>query len=180
MQKYHTHSKASIAEVFEAIAAQIPPNIKNGGTTKINGQIVGVSSVRLRTFHKTGAACHACGLEATHFELNRDSGGEARNAHYHLNLWGVNADGYPVLFTHDHKLARSLGGADNLTNTETMCSPCNAKKGKLEQKEALRLSKLEEAANPEAFAAKLKAKNAKKARAKARKAQRLLDTVTCL
>jgi hypothetical protein len=89
----------------------------------------------------TGTVCHACGLEATHFELNRDIGGEARNSPYHLNLWGVNANGHPVLFTHDHKLARSLGGKDNLTNTETMCGPCNWAKGKAEQAEAARRKK---------------------------------------
>jgi hypothetical protein len=37
-----------------------------------------------------------------------------------------------VLFTHDHTLARGLGGADAIENTTTMCSPCNQKKSRLE------------------------------------------------
>ncbi len=60
----------------------------------------------------------------------------------HANLYGVDREGNEVLFTHDHKLARSLGGADNLNNTQVMCSPCNTKKsiveqGRLEKKKQL-------------------------------------------
>lgn len=60
---------------------------------------------------------------------------------WHLNLYGVRED-EDVLFTHDHKLARALGGADNLSNAQLMCSPCNGKKSKGETKEVLRLRKL--------------------------------------
>lgn len=55
----------------------------------------------------------------------------AKDGGYHLNLWGVK-DGEEVLFTHDHVLARGLGGKDNLDNTQTMCCYCNWEKGDLE------------------------------------------------
>jgi hypothetical protein len=138
MQKYFIHSESSIEEVFAHIKNFIETD---NGRANINGTSVGVSSLRLQTFYHTGTVCHACGLKATHFELNRDKGAEARNAPYHLNLWGINEAGDKVLFTHDHKLARSLGGKDDLTNTETMCGPCNWAKGTPERAEADRRRK---------------------------------------
>ncbi|MNE07882.1 hypothetical protein D3C80_1005220 [compost metagenome] len=35
-----------------------------------------------------------------------------------------------MLFTHDHTLARSLGGTDDASNTTTMCAKCNFLKSK--------------------------------------------------
>jgi hypothetical protein len=58
-----------------------------------------------------------------------------------MNLYGMK-DGNEVLFTHDHILARGLGGADDLTNSQTMCSPCNGNKSKAEGKEANRRRRL--------------------------------------
>lgn len=131
MQHYDVHSKVSIEEVFTHINRHL-----NGkrALANVNGMLVKVNSMRLLTFHKTGTVCHACGLQATHFELNRDSGATARDDRWHLNLWGEK-DGEPVLFTQDHKIARALGGTNNISNTETMCSPCNRSKGFEEKKE---------------------------------------------
>lgn len=95
-----------------------------GATVKI-----AYSSLRLRTFAVKGTRCAACDLEASHFAIEKSRG---VNENYHINLWGIK-DGREVLFTHDHILARSLGGADNMANSQPMCSPCNGKKSKLEQ-----------------------------------------------
>jgi hypothetical protein len=102
--------------------------------TEFNGLQVKLGSLRLRTFNKSGICCVECGLEATHFALEKNP----MDVNYHLNLWGFNEDGKEILFTHDHILARSLGGADNLSNTQTMCSVCNFAKGREEQAELLR------------------------------------------
>lgn len=59
----------------------------------------------------------------------------------HFNLWAVDPDGTEVLMTHDHKLARALGGKNALENTQTMCSPCNGNKAVAESKEDLRRHK---------------------------------------
>jgi hypothetical protein len=90
------------------------------------------NGLRLFTFKAKGLTCVGCGLTATFFAVERapqkDPGSQAC---YHLNLYaGVN--GQDVLFTHDHILARGLGGKDVLANTQTMCEPCNAEKAKQE------------------------------------------------
>jgi hypothetical protein len=107
-----------------------------------SGIWVGVSSRRMRTFARAGLSakgmkCVCCDLEATFFAVEQSPGQDS----WHLNLYGVR-DGEEILFTHDHIKARALGGADDLTNTQIMCSPCNGKKSKGETKEVLRLRKL--------------------------------------
>ena len=95
-----------------------------------HGFLVGVSSLRMKTFEHDGLVCRACGLEAIFFAV--EDFHNAKVPQPHLNLYGRRDDGEDVLFTHDHKLARALGGADNLSNVQTMCSPCNNKKGRSE------------------------------------------------
>lgn len=94
------------------------PDIKS---VVLLGRKVNVTSLRLQTFAKS-CTCSECGLEATHFAVET-------NSNWHLNLW---ADRGPekkeMLFTHDHTLARSLGGADDETNVTTMCAKCNHQK----------------------------------------------------
>lgn len=135
MQAYLRHSSASIPEVLSLIGSASGDK----ALATVNGMPVKVSSLRLRTFLKTGTKCHSCGLEATHFELNKDVCAP-ESQRWHLNLWGER-NGEPELFTHDHKVARSLGGVDNLTNTETMCYNCNNSKGIEEQRLSRALKK---------------------------------------
>ena len=87
--------------------------------------------MRLRTFFVHGTKCSACGLEASHYAVER-AVHETGDFPYHLNLWGFDANGNEVLFTHDHTLARSAGGKDAVSNTTTMCSPCNTAKSLIE------------------------------------------------
>lgn len=95
-----------------------------------HGHPVGVTSLRMKTFQHDGLVCRGCGLTASYFAV--EDFHNARHPQPHLNLYGINADGAEVLFTHDHKLARGLGGADNLSNVQTMCFPCNNKKSRTE------------------------------------------------
>lgn len=95
---------------------------------------VHLTSLRLLTFYKDGTTCSCCGLKASYFAFERNAprkGKEAQGS-YHLNLWGVDEAGEEVLFTHDHTLARSLGGEDKSINTTTMCVKCNGDKAKIE------------------------------------------------
>lgn len=106
----------------------------------IGGHSVGVSSLRMKTFGRDarascGIACRTCGLEAEYFAIETFARGLVRSPH--VNLYGVK-DGIEVLFTHDHILARALGGKDSLMNTQTMCAPCNSKKSHNEQIEVER------------------------------------------
>lgn len=94
------------------------------GKANILGVEVNTDSLRLRTFRTNGQRCSCCGLQAQYYAIERHKGTDNK---YHINLWGV-VNEKEVLFTHDHTLARSLGGRDSLDNTTTMCSPCNSKK----------------------------------------------------
>jgi hypothetical protein len=126
-QQYERIGILSIEEVLHFIQK----NFHNGGKKKedIGGFQVNTQSLRLRTFLKTGTKCPICSIQAQFFAVERSKG----TLSYHLNLYGLDQNNTEVIFTHDHILARSLGGFDNLSNTITMCGPCNWSKGKLER-----------------------------------------------
>lgn len=152
---YERAGTLSIEEVFE----EIKNHLKFTGRkrVKIKDFLVNVQSLRLRTFFHTGTNCPCCENKASFFAAERTPG----NKHYHLNLYGINKDKEEVIFTHDHTLARSLGGSDDLSNTQTMCGPCNWEKGKVEnilrQEQLASISILEKVSNPEQIiASKLK------------------------
>ena len=86
---------------------------------------------RLKTFFHHGTKCSACGMEAQFYAVERPAH-EVGDFPYHLNLYGIDTNGQEVLFTHDHTLARSAGGKDNIDNTTTMCRPCNFAKSLIE------------------------------------------------
>lgn len=135
-RRYERLGELPIPRVIEVITSLIGQR-KGKGKAEFDGQIVNCTSLRLRTFALKGTVCSCCGLEATHFALERTNHPSHANSPYHLNLWGIK-DGREILFTHDHTLARSLGGLDNLSNTTTMCEPCNSNKAVGEQLEAER------------------------------------------
>lgn len=111
-------------------------------THRILGEKVSISSLRLRTFLFKGIHCHhkdcpLCGeffaVERTPISPNRDQRYfHPQYGQYHLNLWSVDGMGNEVLFTHDHIIARALGGEDNMANSVTMCKHHNQVKSRLE------------------------------------------------
>lgn len=84
---------------------------------------VHTTSLRLRVFALKGITCYICGLKATQFSIDDTPTGKT----HHMNLWGTK-DGMPMLFTHDHVIDRSKGGADELHNVEPCCAYCNNQK----------------------------------------------------
>lgn len=135
MQEYDRHSTVDMSTVIEMIRAVMhSPNFRS--TTKIKGEVNGtpvkLSSLRLQTFAAHGTTCAECGQEASFFAVERDLAQAARNGSFHINLYGIDSEGKDVLFTHDHVVARALGGKDRLENTRTCCYHCNNKKAGLE------------------------------------------------
>lgn len=120
---------------------------------QVLGAEVKVSGLRLRTFAKNELCCSnpECSVKPSFFAIERNLGDpddSPTKRPYHLNLYGKNARGDEVLFTHDHTLARGLGGEDNIENTTTMCLPCNQKKSRWEGALANRRRRMAE--NPDA------------------------------
>ena len=131
-QAYIRHSTVPLEVGFGAIRAAVDFLERREGKppkNTINGIELNTCSTRLKTFLKHGIVCSCCNLTAAHWAIERFPNTES----WHLNLWAIDDNGYEVLMTHDHTVARALGGADNLSNTTTMCSPCNAKKAQGEQ-----------------------------------------------
>lgn len=136
LPRYTRHSTVSLEEGLAAIGSFVA-NPKNRKAV-LNGLRVNCHSLRLQTFYHKGLVCAQCGAQATHFALEANAPEGTTPTSYHINLWGVNGEGEDVLFTHDHILARALGGKDELENTQTMCCFCNWEKGKGEGQEKLR------------------------------------------
>jgi len=108
---------------------QVLPLILDKSIEKVDlcGHRVNVVSLRLQTFAMKGLECSSCGVKATHFAVETKMNGEPA---WHLNLWADRShlDKEEMLMTHDHTLARGLGGKDHIDNVTTMCSKCNHQK----------------------------------------------------
>lgn len=124
-QEYERAAKLEIDEVLPILIAHSGLGKKHKVKVEIAGHQVKVTGVRLQTFATKGCTCSRCGLKATHFAVERTANGNVEG--FHLNLWGEK-DGEKILFTHDHTIDRVAGGKDDLSNTTTMCSPCNQEK----------------------------------------------------
>lgn len=101
----------------------------NFGTFKVKA-----SSTRLECMVRS-SKCVTCGmvgsfwlLQSHHVSLDGDGNLKIRDTP-HLNLYAVNDNDTLVLMTRDHIIPRAHGGLDTLENLQTMCSPCNSKKG---------------------------------------------------
>lgn len=84
-------------------------------------------SQNLLLFTTTSQTCPTCGLEGSFWALQRSG-----NRPFHLNLWGLDEELKPRLFTKDHVVPRSKGGPDEMSNYRTMCMRCNNKRGNKE------------------------------------------------
>lgn len=137
MTQYTRYATMGIPEVVNAIIDKWDAPKTEKRVTFENGYSVGVISLRMRTFGRAARQgklhCVSCGCKAKFFAAETFTRSKDQSVK-HANLYGVNDNGDEVLFTHDHIVARSLGGADDLSNSQVMCSPCNNKKSKLEIK----------------------------------------------
>lgn len=92
--------------------------------TDVMGFGVHLTSIRLRTFHFSGSKCVCCGLQASHFAIEKQLHNKTA-LHPHMNLYGLTDRGEEILFTKDHIVSKKDGGRDILSNMQTMCQPCN-------------------------------------------------------
>lgn len=113
---------------------------------------ISLNSLRLYTFATQPPCCSNpdCTVKADFFavELQMSKDGRPVNSHHQLNLYGRDKEGNTHLMTHDHTMARSLGGADDLTNTSIMCARCNRRKSVFESQEVERRRMVEDGRLP--------------------------------
>lgn len=110
---------------IEEVLPRFAVNSKFKKKIRIGEFKVKANSERLVLFNKQLQECGKifcvkCNLEATHFKLETSSG----NDNPHFNLYSSEG----VLFTKDHIIPRSKGGANNLSNYQVMCTKCNFEK----------------------------------------------------
>jgi len=82
-------------------------------------------SHRYKVFHRN-IKCMACGLMGKYYALEVPKN---KTFGYHFNLYGVNEHQHEVLMTIDHIIPLAKGGHNGIGNLQTMCMPCNVKKG---------------------------------------------------
>ena len=100
------------------------------------GIYIRVGNNKFKTFQNDGVCCYNCGIEGEYFSLEKDTSMEKTaiknkcdlSNRYSINLYALDENNTPVLMTHDHVIARGLGGSSNLDNLKTMCSRCNNRK----------------------------------------------------
>lgn len=126
--------KKQVYERLGTVSIEEVMKMKGEPTAVFLDQEVHLStSKRIETFIHKGTICSCCGRGASFFAIERHSH-KNDPGRYHLNLYGLDEQGNEILFTHDHTIARALGGKDDLSNMTTMCSPCNSRKSINERK----------------------------------------------
>ncbi len=103
------------------VFAYLNHNRKSEASVIYDGHLVNMNSTRLHVFSKSGCHCVACGVEGTHFRLQKTR----NDTKYHFGLWTDSG----VQMTKDHIIPRSRGGSNCMSNLQTMCLSCNTKKG---------------------------------------------------
>ena len=86
---------------------------------------------RLKVFAKKGRSCVRCGREGVLLLVTQETKGKQRKLHIDLYTRDF------ILVTVDHIVAKSIGRKagwsrariESIDNKQTMCSPCNSKKG---------------------------------------------------
>ena len=94
----------------------------------MNGVSIKLGSDRYKVFKFKGLTCSHCQKVASFMAIETFKI-KSETLSYHINLYGYDEQGEEILFTKDHIVPKSKGGADLFDNYQTMCTVCNAKKG---------------------------------------------------
>ena len=96
------------------------PPIQKRGKAYAKHENIRISLRRMPAIFHMGFQCRHCPEKGVKFCLEKTIGGQ-----YHLDLYSEN----DVLMTIDHKVPKSKGGEDDLSNYQCLCHICNGKKG---------------------------------------------------
>jgi len=90
-----------------------------------DGDQIKMESQRYRLFKRDGCDCVKCSIKGTFFAKER----HIAEGRFHFNLYGLDENGDEVMITKDHMIPKSIGGKNNLSNYQVLCSTCNWDKG---------------------------------------------------
>ena len=102
--------------------------IAEGKPFEYDGVVCYTSGVRLLTYHAYGVSCCVAGCKVCGEFFAVEKAVNQASAKWHLNLYG-RQDGREVMMTSDHRIPKSRGGLNHLSNRQPMCSPHNFNKG---------------------------------------------------
>lgn len=132
MIKLKNMIRAGIYTIEEVLSKRCDVNVKDENSkVDYDGDLIKMNSHRYEVFAVKGLKCVCCGLEGTYFVKEKSIG----SIGYHFNLYAINEHGHEILMTKDHIIAKKNGGANHISNYQTMCTKCNNKKGALSQEE---------------------------------------------
>jgi hypothetical protein len=117
-------ARFDVEEILELIPSEDDGNYGKKIILNIDSDTsisVSIASKKLLTFKKS-ITCAQCGVNGNYFLLMRNP---AANGRASLELF---SDG-DKLFTRDHIIPSSLGGSNEMSNSQTMCLLCNSRKG---------------------------------------------------
>src|SRR5689334_18551481 len=119
VRPYERLGTLSVEEVLKAIAEQ--------RGVELDGVYCHTSGNRLLTYHVHGVRCcvPGCCVSGQFFAVEKAI--NQKSAKYHLNLYGM-FNGREVMMTSDHKVPKSKGGSNLISNRQPMCYPHNTKK----------------------------------------------------
>lgn len=120
VRAYERMRIVSLNEVLAAIAQNRP--------MEFEGHICNTSGNRLLTYHVHGLHCcvPGCNVVGQYFAVEKAV--NQASAKYHLNLYAMK-DGREIMMTSDHRIPKSRGGLNTISNRQPMCYPHNSKKG---------------------------------------------------
>lgn len=119
----------SIEEVEEKVKDVLFEKKRNLSKVDFDGDIIKGNSQRYQTFFTKGCRCVKCGIEGKYFVKEK----HLKDISFHLNLYAIDENEKEILMTKDHIIPKSKGGANDISNYQTMCKKCNeAKENRLE------------------------------------------------
>lgn len=102
---------------------------RNLSKVDFDGDMIKGNSQRYQTFFTKGCRCVKCGIEGKYFVKEK----HLKDISFHLNLYAIDENEKEILMTKDHIIPKSKGGANDISNYQTMCKKCNeAKENRLE------------------------------------------------
>lgn len=119
----------SIEEVEEKVKDVLFEKKRNLSKVDFDEDMIKGNSQRYQTFFTKGCRCVKCGIEGKYFVKEK----HLKDISFHLNLYAIDENEKEILMTKDHIIPKSKGGANDISNYQTMCKKCNeAKENRLE------------------------------------------------
>jgi hypothetical protein len=122
----------------EAVFLHVPESSQKNTVAVFDGDEIKMNSLRYHVF-KRSLCCATCGIIGSFFAKEmvierankkpKDKTTGEEFDRWHFNLYAVDGEGKEILMTKDHIIPLSKGGSSSLNNLQTMCAPCNRKKG---------------------------------------------------